>query len=157
MRQRTGHVLPENSFLRNGVGVGVCVDSSANFWPIRLAGWACFFWWCCSSHPGWAIHQGLVPGYSWGEKTIVFYHFVLPACHFFAFLERWTGCRSTMRNTFRLLWRINRLRNSRKTGAVNRLLKTMKFNRPWFVMAEIILHPKRFPVATITGVWPRSP
>ncbi len=32
------------------------------------------------------------------------------------------------------------------------LLKTMKFKQPWFVMREIILYPKRFPVATKTEV-----
>lgn len=35
---------------------------------------------------------------------------------------------------------------------VKRLLKTMKFKQPWFVMHEIILYPKRFPIATKTEV-----
>ena len=50
----------------------------------------------------------------------------------------------------------SRPRTRIKTSASKRQEKTMNQSRPRLLMAEIMLHPNRRPVAGTIGVWPRS-
>lgn len=65
-----------------------------------------------------------------------------------------TGWPSTIRQTLPWTCLSSRRTNSTNSGALNFPSKTMKAKAPLLVMAEIMLQPKRYPVARISGVWP---
>jgi hypothetical protein len=67
----------------------------------------------------------------------------------------WAGCESIIRMIFlpSVDFR-SRARKRMKTSALKRHENTMNHRRPRLLIAEIILHPNRRPVAGTIGVWP---